>query len=510
MEKINKTALKKCIDIAKASGAPKDQVERLLNCGYIPLPWQWEFHATARLADKNDGPVDIGVGGARGPGKSHAVLSQSALDDCQRVSNLKGLFLRQTGIAAKESFDDLVEKVLRGRIDYERTGALLRFPNGSRIILGGFKDASDIDKYIGIEYDFIIVEELNQLTEDKYTKLRGSLRTSKVGWRPRMYTSFNPGGIGHAFVKNRYVVPFKTEKQKETRFIGATYKSNPYLNKEYIEYLEGLEGELGKAWREGEWEIFAGQVFDEWRDKYHVVKQINYPLDLCKRIIGFDWGYNHPGCALWLAFTPENRFGISRCYVYREIWQNGKTPEEWAIDIDQFTKIEKVDYMVLPHDCFANQQGYRSIASIFYDKLKISILKGKTQEKGSRLNRVAITHAYLSFAPDRRPYMQIHASCINTIRTLPELIYSKTNVEDVDKSLGNDDCWDALAIGLMTATANGDTAGPVKPGMKKLPMTSSGMPIWIPNKEGELESPDFWHEFKDKLAQGKKKSWESS
>src|SRR3990167_6142999 len=222
MDNQTKEALAKCLKIAKESGVGQDQAKQLLERGYVPLPWQWRFHAAAREADFDNGPTDIGLGGARGPGKSHAVLSQAGLDDCQRVDNLKCLFLRQTGGAAKESFDDLVDKVIVGHVPYRRTGFLLEFANGSRILLGGFKDANDIDKYIGIEYDLMIVEELDQLTEDKYTKLRGSLRTSKPNWRPRIYTSFNPGGIGHAFVKQRYIIPYRKRNEKETRFIGST------------------------------------------------------------------------------------------------------------------------------------------------------------------------------------------------------------------------------------------------------------------------------------------------
>ena len=91
-----------CIESAKDAGCLSEQVEQLLNYGYIPYPWQWRFHAACREADEPNGPVDIGLGGARGPGKSHAVLSQTALDDCQRVKGLKCLFLRQTGTSAKE------------------------------------------------------------------------------------------------------------------------------------------------------------------------------------------------------------------------------------------------------------------------------------------------------------------------------------------------------------------------------------------------------------------------
>ncbi len=266
---------------AKKAGVPKDQLINLLNAGYTPLPWQLGFHAAAREADircefhTNNptakafavcgcGPVDIGVGGARGPGKSHAVFAQVALDDCQRIEGLKCLFLRQTGTAARESFEDLMTKVLARRIKYEHTSGVLKFPNGSRVVLGGYRDERDIDKYIGIEYDLIAVEELNQLTQDKIDKLKGSMRTSKPDWRPRMYNSFNPGGVGHQDVKTKFIEPYREENETTTRFIPATYKDNPYLNAEYLDYLEGLTGNLGRAWREGDWDLFEGQFFTEW------------------------------------------------------------------------------------------------------------------------------------------------------------------------------------------------------------------------------------------------------
>src|SRR4051812_8326000 len=108
--------LERCIAAAKAAGSPKDQVERFLPHGYVPMPWQWKVLGAAREADKPNGPVKIGIGGARGPGKTHAIFAQGTLDDSQRVDGLKGLFLRKTGKAARESMDDLVAKVLAGKI----------------------------------------------------------------------------------------------------------------------------------------------------------------------------------------------------------------------------------------------------------------------------------------------------------------------------------------------------------------------------------------------------------
>ena len=78
-----KELLDRCIRIAAKKGCPMNQTESFIKAGYIPWVWQWEFHSAAREADIPGGPVDIGVGGARGPGKSHAVMSQVGIDDCQ-------------------------------------------------------------------------------------------------------------------------------------------------------------------------------------------------------------------------------------------------------------------------------------------------------------------------------------------------------------------------------------------------------------------------------------------
>ncbi len=371
------------------------------------------------------------------------------------------------------------------------------------------RNLDDPSKYSSVEFAAILVEELTKNKRVTFDDLRSRMRFAGIA-DTKFVGATNPGEIGHGWVKGLWIKPDPRIPDPEADrffFIPAKYIDNPRIDIGYEKQLLGMSNpQKRRALMEGDWDIFEGQVFSEWRDQYHVLKHIDYPLNLCKRIICFDWGYNAPGCALWLAFTPENRFGISRCFVYRELYQNGKTPEEWADDINKYTLVEKVDYMVLPHDCFNKTGGYQSIANVFFNKLGISIVKGRTLEKDARLNRVAVTHGYLSFARDQRPYMQIHASCTNTIRTLPELVYDKNMVEDVDSD-GEDHSYDALSLGLMTAVTLGDTAGPVKSmGKEKVPTTSSGTPLWIPNKEGEIQSADFWEEFKKKIATGNKKS----
>ncbi len=445
-------ALEKCLLTAKNSGVSREQAESLISKLYIPLPWQWRFHAAAREADKPDGPVDIGVGGARGPGKSHAVLSQAALDDCQRHPRLKGLFLRQTGVSAKESFDDLVDKVLVGHVTFKRTMHTLSFENGSRIILGGFKDEKDIDKYIGIEYDFIIVEELNQLTADKYTKLRGSLRTSKPDWRPRMYTSFNPGGTGHSFVKERYILPHRFNKEESTRFIGSTYKSNPYLNNEYIEYLESLTGDLGKAWREGEWDLFAGQAFSELRGAVHIIDPIE--LTNVRWFAGYDQGFNHPFAFILFALTED---GIM--YVTNYIKSRLKRVDEICELIKQITPNMKLN-MYAGQDIWTKQRDggpsvfEQMLACGLKPNLGYSIIKSSMD----RIQGVAQIRKYLAYQNTElgKPKLYFFKNARAVYDNVASMQFDPGRPEDVMKvdadenGNGGDDLYDAFRYGLMS------------------------------------------------------------
>lgn len=452
-EKINQSELRACVIAATEAGCPGDQIESLLQAGYVPYPWQWKFHAAAREADEPEGPVDIGAGGARGPGKSHVVLSQVALDDCQRQEGLKCLFLRQTGISAQESFDDLISKAVAGKTEYHKTKNSLRFPNGSRILLGGFADEKDIDKYIGIEYDVIIVEELNQLTADKYQKLRGSLRTSKPNWRPRMYTSFNPGGIGHTFVRDRYVVPHREAKEKETRFIPSTYKENPALNPEYIRYLESLGGDLGKAWREGEWDLFAGQYFSEWRYEKHVCEPFKIPVSWkCFRSIDPS-GRNGITSCHWYALDPNGEVWVYREYYWkkedhadtgRDIDEHAKAIHRLSTDEDS-TPLEDYLYTVIDTAAFA-KAGYSETTAEIFERHGVTGLVAAAKERVIGWNAV---HYYLRWDLSTPPKIHVFSSCVNMIRTLPSLQHDTKHPEDLD-STGEDHAADELRYILRT------------------------------------------------------------
>ena len=294
------TPIDRYVFAAREAGVPREQFLNFARAGIVLHPKQLRASAVARSCDLAGGPVDLGYGGARGGGKSYWGLAQVAADDCQRFPGLKCLFLRKVGKAGKESFEDLRRRVL-GRIPHKYTrhpAGLLQFPNDSRIVLGHYQNESDIDAYLGLEYDVILTEEATTLTAKKYRYVSTCNRSSKSGWRPRQYNTTNPGGVGHQWYRKLFVDPYQRRREQETRFVPATADDNPSLNPEYVRTkLDTLTGWQLKAWRYGDWDIAAGQYFTtfrrEWNDRgHHVVPWFQLPRGW--RVWGaLDYGFVH-------------------------------------------------------------------------------------------------------------------------------------------------------------------------------------------------------------------------
>ncbi|MEK7674677.1 MAG: hypothetical protein AAB676_02425, partial [Verrucomicrobiota bacterium] len=266
------TPLERYAAAAREAGCPRDQIERFVRAGVVLQPRQLAASAAARLCDRADGPTAVGYGGARGGGKSHWLLAQMGADDCQRVPGLKCLLLRKVGKANMENFEDLRRRLFGGLAhDFSAYRGVLKFANGSRIIAGHFQSESDIDAYLGLEYDVIGIEEATTLSSRKHQDISTCSRTSKPNWRPRIYSTTNPGGVGHAWYRARFIIPFQDGKEAETRFIPARVGDNRFNNPEYTKILANLTGWQKRAWFDGDWDIAAGQFFTTFRREVHVV-----------------------------------------------------------------------------------------------------------------------------------------------------------------------------------------------------------------------------------------------
>ena len=427
---------------AKNAGMPEDQIRNFITAGYVALDGMLPFHAAAREADELNGPEWIALGGKRGPGKSHTAMAQVGLDDCQRIPELKVLFLRKIKISASESVEDIVMRIFK-YIPHKFASGRIAFPNGSRVLIGGYKDDRDIDKYLGIEYDAIVIEEATQLSESKVDKLRGSARTSKMNWRPRIYLNTNADGIGLLWFKKRLVEPYrqKIQKSTKTRFFDVSHIHNPFINDEYHEWLDSLTGALRKAWREGDWDAFAGMAFPMWSFDNHVIQPFDIPEDWVKwRAI--DWGSAAPFCCLWFTRDPASR----RIYIYREAYKAGLTTTQQAQLINDMTPTtEKIAFTFADPAMWAKNNRKGEVYSVSDEYREEGIVL--TKADNDRINGKRKIDNALSLAPDGLPALQIFDHCDNIIEQLSTLARDERNPEDVDTSQ-EDHAYDAGRYGF--------------------------------------------------------------
>lgn len=436
--------------IARGAGVPEDSLRRFLSAGYVPQPKQMEFHAACRKADEDGTPNDIGYGGALAGGKTHCAFAQIAIDDCQRFPNLKVLFLRKIGRYARESLEDLRRAVLSST-PHEFANNIIRYKNESRIIIGAYQYEKDIDNYLSLEYDIILIEQAEQLSGKKLDLIRTRNRSSK-GFRPRMYYTFNPGGVGHAYLKERFIKPFRQEREVDTKFIFANYKDNCFVNKEYQHTLDTLTGWQKSAWRDGDWDIAAGQFFTTWNYDFHVVE----PFDVSHLDAwgGFDYGFTHMTTCYPMAMYDGDLLIIG------EHAERKRLPSYHAEKIKEMgTRLELnpswLNKIYAGRDVFASkgdEQG-KTIADQ-YKPLGIRLLPAN-MDRVSRAGELLSRLGDMSADPPIAPTIKIFNTCQRLIECIPNLQHDPHRPEDVLKvdadedGQNGDDPYDGAGYGWM-------------------------------------------------------------
>lgn len=442
--------------LGSKQGCSSDQLRRFSKARIVLQPKQLAASAAARLCDQPDGPTAIGFGGARGGGKSFWLLAQMGADDCQRFPGLKCLLLRKVGKSNWENFEDLRRRLF-GRLPHEfsQSRHLLTFANGSRIIAGHFQCEKDIDAYLGLEYDVIGIEEATTLSSRKYHDIVTCCRTSKSWpdgrpWRPRLYSTTNPGGVGHAWYRNKYIEPFQRRAETATRFIPATLRDNLFTNVEYQRTLDDLSGWQRRAWRDGDWDIAAGQFFTTFRREVHVIDDFNDHLGN-EWFAALDYGFHHYTVVLLGCTDCDGNFYVVDEHAARN-WVPDRHAERIKAMLQRHRVVLRGHYsMVLKRfvagaDVFARQSTGTTIAQQ-YGHLGINLRPANTD----RVNGWAeILRQLGDPSAGIRPRLFIHRRCARLIDCLPSLQHDPARPEDVLKAdpdedgIGGDDAADAL------------------------------------------------------------------
>lgn len=389
---------------------------------------------------------EVLYGGARGGGKTDAGLVWLT----EHIGNP-----RYRALVIRKNADDLSDWVDRATRMYSLLGAKvayrpaeITFPSGATIKTGHLKDDQAYTKYQGHEYQRMLIEETTQIPDEKrYLQLLASCRSTVQEIRPQVFCTTNPGGIGHGWVKRRFIDPTPPNSviwdktSNRTRiYIPAKIDDNPTLltaDPGYVNFLESLKDtdvELWKAWRLGDWDTFAGQFFKEFRRDLHIIKPF---IPNSNNIIvgGMDWGRTAPFSFHLTEITIINDEGVKyhRARTFLEVYGTDKTPHEWAEKIKASCtgaglKIDDITWIQGDPAMFTKGQDNSISIADQFKRDDIIIRPASNDRVGGWEN----LHNWLSLGPDGIPYWQITENCVNLIRTLPELVHDENKVEDVD------------------------------------------------------------------------------
>ena len=220
-------------------------------------------------------------GGAAGGGKSELLVAIPIVKGFYKHPEFHGVIFRRTFPQLEESLiprSSSLYRAVGGR--YDKTKHVWTFPSGATIRFSHLDSDDDARRHDTAEYQYAAFDELTHFTEFMYNYVAASRVRSTIPGIPAMVRSAsNPGNVGHAWVRKRFVEPAREggkliydPKSKTYRsFIKAKLTDNPHLMKDdpnYINRLSLLPEAERRAKVDGDWWVFAGQVFTEWREQH--------------------------------------------------------------------------------------------------------------------------------------------------------------------------------------------------------------------------------------------------
>ena len=442
--------------------------------------------------------------GTRGPGKTETQLARFR----SRVGMGYKSYWR--GIIFDREYKNLDDIVAKGERFFNKFNDGSKFiggssykwvwPSGEELLLRAIKRPNDYYNYHGQEFPFIGWNELTKYpTSELYDAMMSCNRSSFLGaehFTPteeltdcppqiplEVFSTTNPHGPGHMWVKRRFIDPAPPGKlvrntrsvfnprtqtrepitKTQVRIFGS-YKENRYLAPEYILELESIRDEnKRKAWLWGDWDIAAGGVFEDLWGPYLIVPRFKIPRGW--RIDrSFDWGSSHPFSVGWWceangeevtfqdgtkrAFPAGSLIRFAEWYGTREIGTNEGlklTAKKIALGIAEREKTMRENgwipkgQPVLPGPADnqiydKTQQGEDEVESIA-KKMEDQGITWERSDKspGSRKNGLEVIRELFGNVKDGEgPGMYFTENCKAAISTVPLLPRDEYDPDDVD------------------------------------------------------------------------------
>lgn len=421
---------------------------------------------------------EVLYGGASGGGKTDALLAEGGRQAWH--PRYRAYFFRRTYPELADAIDRAKEIFLPSGATWKEREFELNFPSGAKFRFRHMEHRDDWRKYQGHGIHCLLMDELTQFEKIQYDKIKAWVRSSIPGIRAYIRCASNPKGIGHAWVKARFVdhgafnrvVEYITDPkvglsfELDRVFIPARVYDNKILinnDPQYLARLLSMPEADRKAYLEGIWEGGEGQFFSEWDSHLHTVQSFEVPPNW-RRFGMLDYGFATPFCYLQTVVSPDGEL-----VCYREIYQHGVRDDEQAEKIYDLCKDDRPEYIVAGRDLWHKSgkgQHGQSTAETYrrvWDQHGWSVpLRMGDNDRVMGWRRIRLyLQPYVSGGGERTALLKVVATnCPNLVRTLPELQYDPMHPDDVLQpgpgyymdggSAGEDHAPEAFRLGVMS------------------------------------------------------------
>lgn len=408
---------------------------------------------------------ELFYGGERGGGKSDFQLGYQENGALRFGGKSRGIMFRKT-------YAELEELQARACEIFPSEGAVYKtqpsaeypfsncwyWPNGATVKMRFIEHERDYGRYHGHSYSHLSFDEVTEYeTPGGLLKMMSTLRNAHgVPCTARL--TGNPGGVGHIWVKGRYIsvappmTPFRDpDSGFERLFVPSKTSDNQILLRNDPDYKNRIRAATGgnealrKAWLEGDWDVIAGAFFDCWNREKHVIRPFTIP-EPWTRFRSFDWGSARPFSVGWWAVSDGNPIPDGRLYPrgamirYRE-WYGCK-PNEPNVGLKLDAEVvaqgivdrsgsETYAYSVADPACTKRDGGPSIKERMFNEGNSPSVLF--VNADNSRVAGWDQVRARLT--GDDEPMIYTFDSCLDSIRTVPLMQHDKDKIEDINTEM---------------------------------------------------------------------------
>lgn len=374
-------------------------------------------------------------GGAAGGGKSYGHLVDGLLYALKYPKSKQIIF--------RSTFADLEKSLIRTSMDlyplsiadYNSSKHTWKFKNGSIIDFGYIQYEKDVYQYQSAEYDVIRFDELTHFTEFMYTYMISRCRGANP-YPKCIKSSTNPGGVGHNWVKERFIdigapnvihtCKLETGETTTRIFIPSLVQDNKFMltyDPDYIKRLDALPEKERRALKYGDWDIFDGQFFTEFKRDIHVIEPFEIPKDWYIYFV-MDYGLDKLA-GYWIAVDYNNN-----AYVFREVYESNLLVSQARDKIKEMTNEPIYLYLAPPDLWNRHKETGKSTADIF-EEGDITLYKTNNDRIQGWLQMKEWLKPYKDEQGCMTAKLKIFNTCKNLIRCLPQIQHDEKRVGDI-------------------------------------------------------------------------------